>query len=69
MNYIDEYNNSTFWDELAERLAFRDLLKQEGEDKVREMSLTDRFQKVETIREKYFNEFHKNGINSISIQI
>jgi len=69
MNYIDEYNNETFWDELAERLALRDLLRQEGEDKVREMSLTDRFQKVEAIRGKYFNEFHKNGINSISVQI
>lgn len=68
MKFIDEYDNETFWDELSERLAFRDLIMQEGEEKVRAMSLEERFQKVEALREKYLNEFQMNGLNRIKIE-
>jgi hypothetical protein len=67
MDYIDDYNNNTFWDELVDRLSFRDLIRQEGEEKYREMSLMERFQKEDPIREKYYNEFQINGLNNIRI--
>ena len=67
MDYIDDYNNDTFWDELINHLSLRDLIRQEGEEKYRGMSLMERFLKEEPIREKYYNEFQMNGLNNIRI--
>ena len=68
MHFIDEYDNEIFWDELSDRLALRDLFREEGEEKVKKMKFEERFTKIETLRENYFGEFVKNGIERIKIE-
>ncbi len=66
--YIDEFENEVFWDELIERLVQRDLVNQEGIESLRKMSIEERFQKEEPIRQKYIDEFTANGFAQIQIQ-
>jgi len=67
-NYIDEFENIAFWEQLIERLVFRDLLRQEGEDNIRNMAIVEKFRKEDHIREKYEKEFEENGITNIEIR-
>ena len=67
MEFIDEYNNDVFWDELAERLALRDLVRAEGEERIRAMDFDERSEKVETLRGAYLDEFHANGITRLGL--
>ncbi len=67
--YIDEFVDDSFWDELRSRLAKRDLIKQEGIDKVEKMNWEERFTREETISEKYFDEFEENGLENLEIKI
>ena len=64
MDAIVDYDNECFWDELTERLAYRDLVVQEGKDKVLGMDFEERFAKTEALREKYSDEFYRNGLKS-----
>lgn len=67
MEFIDEYNNDVFWDELAERLALRDLVRAEGEERIRAMNFDERSEKIETLRGAYLDEFHANGITRLGL--
>jgi hypothetical protein len=68
MDAIVDYDNESFWDELTERLAYRDLILQEGKDKVLGMDFEERFAKTEALREKYSDEFYRNGLNRVVIK-
>ena len=68
MDVIVDYDNESFWDELTERLAYRDLILQEGKDKVLGMDFEERFAKTEVLREKYSDEFYRNGLNRVVIK-
>lgn len=67
MNYIDEFVEDTFWDELIERLVRRDLVREVGEDNFKNMSITERFEKEDPIRQKYEEEFEANGLANLQI--
>lgn len=67
MAFMEEYDNDTFWDELINRLALRDLILQEGEERFKEMPFEEHFTKEDPIRQKYQNEFESNGINNLNI--
>lgn len=67
-DYIDEYDDDTFWDELCDRLAYRDLVRQKGEEAVEKMEPPDRFADMEQIRSVYFDEFLENGLERIILQ-
>ena len=67
MGYIEEYGNQNFWDELMERLALRDLIMQEGEEKVAQMDLEERSEKLDDLRDKYYEEFKDHGISRLII--
>lgn len=67
MDFIDEYDNDTFWDELTDRLAFRDLIRQEGEERVRSMPPEERFEKLCSMRDRYVTEFEQHGLIRIQI--
>lgn len=67
-DYIDEYDDDTFWDELGDRLAYRDLVRQVGEDAFEKMDPSERFSKIEEIRSAYFEEFLENGLERIVMQ-
>jgi hypothetical protein len=68
MEAIVEYDNETFWEELIERLAMRDLIVQDGKEKVMAMDDEERLAKTEKLREKYAVEFEQQGISRIIIK-
>jgi len=65
--YIDEYNNENFWDELIYRLARRDLIRKYGEDKLTKMDWEERLKKESPFIDKYEEEFEEYGIERIEI--
>lgn len=68
MDAIVDYDNECFWDELIERLASRDLILQEGRDKVVAMDFEERLVKTGALREKYSEEFCRNGLSRVVIK-
>jgi hypothetical protein len=67
MKIVEEFENETFWDELTERLAERDVTRQIGEEHFRRLDPVDRIMKIEAFREKYSEEFTKHGIDRLVI--
>lgn len=67
-DYIDDYDDNTFWDEFGDRLAYRDLIGQIGEDAFEKMDPSERFSKIEEIRSVYFEEFLENGLERIVLK-
>jgi hypothetical protein len=57
MEFIEEYEEDTFWDELTNRLCMRDLIEKYGERALSEMDRHTRFEKEEELRVKYSAEF------------
>lgn len=68
MQFIDEYDEETFWDELAERLASRDLVEEEGEEKVNEMDPWERATRIESLHGGYLEEFERYGLERLRIR-
>jgi len=68
MEFIEEFENDSFWEELVERLILRDLIQQEGEDNLSNMEIKEIFEKEEPFRKKYYDEFEENGLKNISIR-
>ncbi|MCU6713290.1 hypothetical protein M6D81_31850 [Paenibacillus sp. J5C_2022] len=64
-NFIDDYDNFNFWQELSSRLARRDLINEIGPVS----KLTDRHKEREfEIEETYENEFEKNGLKNLVLK-
>jgi len=68
MELIEEFENDTFWNELIERLVRRDLIRQEGKDKLLNMGVKEILEKEEPFRKMYSAEFEKNGLEYINIR-
>jgi hypothetical protein len=64
--YIYDYDDHTFWDELTERLAQRDLARSRGVEPdtiVRDDDLPE----LRPLEEKYRDELEQNGIDRLDI--
>jgi hypothetical protein len=61
--FIDEYEEVSFWDELERRLASRDL-DREGK---RYESPHERMQQLFEIESKYAEEFNENGLKNVKV--
>ncbi|MFA6599192.1 MAG: hypothetical protein WCS69_15830 [Ignavibacteriaceae bacterium] len=68
MEFINEYDNETFWDELIERLVERDLEMQVGSKNYKRMTIEEMFSKEAPIEEKYSLEFDKNGVKNLYLK-
>ena len=68
MDAIVDYDNESFWEELMERLATRDLMRQEGKEKVMAMDDEERLVKTENLREKYAAEFERYGLSRLVVK-
>jgi hypothetical protein len=68
MEAIVDYDNESFWEELTERLATRDLIQQEGKDKVVALEFEERMIKMETFQGRYEEEFERQGLNRLVIK-
>lgn len=64
-DYIEEYDNHTFWDELTQRLAKRDLLRQYGKDGLCRMSAYERIAKEDELIDAYYELFEKEGLDAL----
>jgi hypothetical protein len=67
IKYIDNFENSTFWEELIERLARRDFIRKYGEEAILTMSISERFEKEMIFHQEYHEEFGKNGLENLRI--
>ncbi|MDI6791796.1 MAG: hypothetical protein QME81_02850 [bacterium] len=68
MEFIEEYKNDTFWEELIHRLAERDLIRQLGGIKnVAKLSFEECVKKIVVLEEKYAAEFEARGLDGLSI--
>ena len=65
--FIEEFEEEVFWEELCNRLGQRDLLKEKGIQKVKEMDPIERMTAEDKIAEKYNKEFIENGIKNLII--
>jgi hypothetical protein len=65
--FIEEFEAEVFWEELCNRLAQRDLLKEKGLQKVKKMNAIERISAEDEIAEKYNKEFVENGIRNLII--
>lgn len=65
--FIDEYDEEVFWEELEDRMAQRDLIREKGRDKLMKMSPLDRMNAEYQIAEKYNREFTENGLKNLII--
>lgn len=66
--YVEDYNNETFWEELVHRLAERDMINQFGAEAVQGMDFEERMEKEQPFLEKYYGEFEKKGIGTLEIK-
>ncbi|SHI56314.1 hypothetical protein [Desulfofundulus thermosubterraneus] len=67
MEFIEDFEEDTFWDELVERLSMRDLVEEYGEESVMEMDVFTRLEKLDKYRVKYLEEFEKNGLQNVQV--
>lgn len=65
--FIDEYDEDTFWETLATRMAQRDLVDKIGEKSFDAMEPEERMAEVDKITDKYLDEFTENGIMSLQV--
>jgi hypothetical protein len=65
--YLQNYDEDTFWARLIFNLARRDMEKELGTDAVEKMSDEECFAKERPFAEKYEKEFGENGLKNITI--
>jgi len=68
LEYIEEYEEESFWDELIERLAERDLVHKYGPE-IMKLIFEDEdiHDELENFKEKYAKEFEKNGLKNLRL--
>ncbi|SRR5258706_16415908 len=64
----DEYDDETFWDELAERLGERDFYEDYSEDEIKKMTEEEWFTKLQEHIHKYHKEFEKSGLERVRVE-
>jgi hypothetical protein len=65
---IDEFGDHLFWDELISRLAVRDAARAAGGmDRLNALNDSDRQAAEGPIRQRYIEEFSKNGIANLAV--
>ncbi len=64
--HILDYDDHTFWDELAERLAQRDLAKQRGVS-MDEISRDEDIRALRPIEERYRRELERSGVERLEL--
>ena len=64
---IDEHNDEIFWDELTDRLARRDVMREVGIKEYRELERLERSRRLLKAREKYNEEFSTQGLKRLEL--
>ena len=66
--FIDEFEDQTFWDELVDRLATRDMVRALGEKEVQAMDVKERFMTHQDYETRYNEEFQEHGLERLEIK-
>jgi hypothetical protein len=64
---IDQYDEDTFWDELAHRLAQRDITLKYGREQLSKMDIEQVFEETSIIEDAYNKEFEETGLLKVSV--
>jgi len=64
---LHEYEEYSFWDNLARKLADRDLFRKLGKEKLRSMDDIDYINAEYPIEDEYHNEFEEYGLDRVKI--
>jgi hypothetical protein len=67
--FIDEYSNLNFWNELIQRLAEKDFFEQNSADTIVEMKTIERIARVDEIAQTYEDEFRKNQLENVIVNM
>lgn len=62
-----EYEEYTFWENLASKLAVRDFVRQYGEEAIKKMDEIERIRLKGEIEEHYWKEFEDHGVERIKV--
>jgi hypothetical protein len=68
LEHLDDFVDGSFWEELIDRLADRDLFKAHGETEIRKMSRDERFTKFREFADPYEAEFAEHGVDNLVIR-
>lgn len=67
LDFIESYNEESFWEELIDRLSKRDLLKNYTESEIQGMEESAVLSEIEKYASVYAKEFEANGLMNIEI--
>ena len=67
MEFIEIFENESFWDELIDRLGERDAIREVGMEGFKALKPIDRITKVDDHKENYIDEFEKYGLDRIVV--
>jgi hypothetical protein len=66
--FIEEFENDSFWEELISRLAIRDMIRHVGgTDKLSQMNGEERLHMQLPLEQKYADEFDNHGLDNLVI--
>jgi len=68
-NYLDDYEENCFWEELIDRLTKKSLIEEYGLEEILKMDASRRMEAEKLLIEKYQTEFENNGIKNLKIEI
>lgn len=64
---IEDYDNDTFWQEIVDRLATRDLLQRYGERRLDAMSPEERLNLLDEAADRYAKEMEEYGLDRLIV--
>ena len=66
--FIEDFTDETFWDELIHRLTDRDVARKVGGyEQMSKLNMTERFAHEGPVLERYSHEFEENGLDRLEI--
>lgn len=65
--FIEQFENDNFWEQLTDRLVERDLMRQLGEKAVKRLDFDQRAEKSEPYQRLYGEEFLTHGVDRLEI--
>jgi len=67
VQFIEQFENDSFWDQLNDRLVERDLIRQLGEKAFKRLDSEEVAEKAEPYRRLYGEEFLSHGVDRLEI--
>jgi hypothetical protein len=67
LEFIDEFENDCFWEQLTQRLVERDLARELGEDALKRLDPEELEERAEPYRTLYGEEFLSHGVDRLEI--